>query len=83
MGHVRPLGQPLSDETRHRAGFFAPAENRQRLCLRGSHAFMQLKCINKCICALTVYASMHILRLKPLDKAARNEALQFHHNRQR
>jgi hypothetical protein len=30
--------------------------------------------INKCIYALTVYASMHILATKPLDKAAGNES---------
>jgi hypothetical protein len=44
-------------------------------------ALTHLKYINKCIYALTVYASMHILCLKPLDKAARNEALQFHHDK--
>ncbi|CAI8882945.1 hypothetical protein EMIT0194MI4_30269 [Pseudomonas sp. IT-194MI4] len=75
MGHVRPLTSPLSDKTRRPTGFFSPAENRQRLCLWGFHASVHFQCINKCIYALTVYAFMHILCLKPLNKAARNEAL--------
>ncbi|WP_238540792.1 hypothetical protein, partial [Pseudomonas sp. GM33] len=55
--------------------FFRLPKARHDLCGWGFHALAQNKCINKCICALTVYASMHILCLKPLDKAARNEAL--------
>jgi hypothetical protein len=52
------------------AGFFSPAENPQSLSGRGLHASVHFQCINKCIYALTVYASMHILATKPLDKAA-------------
>ncbi|MFJ2329595.1 hypothetical protein [Pseudomonas sp. NPDC087690] len=52
------------------AGFFSPAENPQSLSGRGLHASVHLQRINKCIYALTVYAFMHILATKPLDKAA-------------
>jgi hypothetical protein len=50
--------------------FFSPEENPQSLCSRAFHALTHFSCINKCIYALTVYASMHILATKPLDKAA-------------
>ena len=38
------------------------------------HAYVHFLRINKCINALTVYASMHIIATKPLDKAAGNES---------
>ncbi|MGP6458525.1 hypothetical protein [Pseudomonas parakoreensis] len=56
------------------AGFFSPEQNPQRLDLCGLHAPVHFLRINKCIYALTVYASMHILATKPLDKAAGNNS---------
>ncbi|TNB92959.1 hypothetical protein FHG55_21970 [Pseudomonas jessenii] len=56
------------------AGFFSPEQNPRRLDLCGLHASVHFSRINKCIYALTVYASMHILATKPLDKAAGNNS---------
>ncbi|WP_202369559.1 hypothetical protein [Pseudomonas sp. MWU318] len=56
------------------AGFFSPEQNPRRLDLCALHAFVHLLRIDKCIYALTVYASMHILATKPLNKAAGNNS---------
>jgi hypothetical protein len=56
------------------AGFFSSEQNPRRLDLCGLHASVHFLRINKCIYALTVYASMHILATKPLDKAAGNNS---------
>ncbi|WP_146188742.1 hypothetical protein [Pseudomonas sp. HMWF021] len=55
-------------------GFFSPEQNPRTLYLCGLHAPVHFSRINKCIHALTVYASMHILATKPLDKAAGNNS---------
>jgi hypothetical protein len=74
VGHVRPLTPTCSDETRPQAGFFSSEENPQRLDFWAFHALVHFFCTSKCIYALTVYASMHILATKPLDKAAGNDS---------
>ncbi|CAI8756863.1 conserved hypothetical protein [Pseudomonas chlororaphis] len=75
MGHVRPLTAAHNAKARHRAGFFVLAENPPHLCLCGLHARMHFLRINKCIYALTVYASMHIIRSKPPDSGERHRSL--------
>ncbi|WP_218169177.1 hypothetical protein, partial [Pseudomonas yamanorum] len=49
--------------------FFRPCKTTKPFAHKAANASMHMHCKNKCICALTVYAYMHILRLKPAKKA--------------
>ncbi|MCF5667136.1 hypothetical protein GIV47_19450 [Pseudomonas marginalis] len=52
----------------HERAFFRLWETTEPSTCRAANAFVQFTVKNKCICALTVYAYMHILRLKPANK---------------
>ncbi|CAN1599370.1 protein of unknown function [Pseudomonas mediterranea] len=55
--------------------FFRPQKGRQTLLLLDGNALVHLKRINKCVCALTIYALVHILCPSRSTKPAGNTAL--------
>ncbi|MBZ6456144.1 hypothetical protein K7402_16525 [Pseudomonas fluorescens group sp.] len=52
----------------HERAFFRLWQITEPLACKAENAFVQFTPKIKCICALTVYAYMHILRLKPANK---------------
>lgn len=68
MGHVRPLTSLRKTKPATDRAFFRLQKTVKPFTRKDLNAFVHFMGKNKCICALTVYAYMHILHLKPANK---------------
>ena len=68
MGHVRPLTSLRKTPPAIARAFFRLQKTTKPSARKAANARMHFHGKNKCICALTVYAYMHILCLKPANK---------------
>ncbi|KAB0517092.1 hypothetical protein F7R08_20060 [Pseudomonas extremorientalis] len=65
MGYVRPLTFPRKTKPANERAFFRLQKIAKPPSYKAINASMHLSAKNKCICALTVYAYISILHLKP------------------
>ncbi|WP_370004831.1 hypothetical protein [Pseudomonas sp. N2-3-1-14] len=68
MGHVRPLTSLRKTKPASARAFFRLQKTGKPFTRKAENASVHFAQKNKCICALTVYAYMHILHLKPANK---------------
>jgi hypothetical protein len=68
VGHVRPLTSLRKTKPASARAFFRLQKTGKPFTRKAENAPVHLSRKNKCIYALTVYACMHILHLKPANK---------------